>query len=155
MDPNRGYMQDQQEDEEIDFQEIDELNAKDRKAALVLEEILGKTAVLKLYSKYPEVRAQALNDFKKGLALFQFEQLPKDERDETFVAMFAVINKGCNDSDLEVNLSAIDLIIQMMADHEKDLVKISDKKDKKELRAHQASIIDSLLIKLGSDDHTL
>ena len=42
-----------------------------------------------------------------------------------------------------------------MADHLDVLLHISDKKDRKELLAYQESVVDSLLIKIGSEDQTL
>ena len=59
---------------------MDELGADDLKDAKVLEEILGKKMVLKLYSKYPEHREQALEDLNKGLHKFPFKKIGKADR---------------------------------------------------------------------------
>ena len=64
--------------------------------------------------------------------------------------MFAVISKGCSDADPNVNLNAINLIKQVMEDHQKDLLKIQNKKKKQELISYQENVIDSLFINISS-----
>jgi hypothetical protein len=100
-----------------DFKEIDELEVDDLKDAKVLEGILGKKMVLKLYSKYPEHREKALEDLNKGLYKFPFMNIDKADRQGIFVSLFAVITKGINDGNNDVNMRAITLLLDMMETH--------------------------------------
>ena len=64
--------------------------------------------------------------------------------------MLAVMSKGCSDADQNVDLNAINLIKQVMEDHQNDLLKIQNKKKKKELISYQENVIDSLFINISS-----
>lgn len=83
----------------------------------MLEEILGKKMVLKLYSKYPEHREKALEDLNKGLYKFPFKKISKTDRQGIFVSLFAVISKGINDENPDVNMKAVSMLLDMMETH--------------------------------------
>ena len=125
------------------------------KTALILEEILGKRAVLMLYSKQPKVRAQAFHNLNHGLSKFDFSQIEKQERQQIFVALFAVLNKGCADNDIQVNMYAIELLLNMMKNHYKNFEELEDENHKKEFNQHVDQIIESLLFRLGSENKGL
>jgi len=73
--------------------------------------------VLRLYSKYPQHREQALEDLNKGLHKFPFKQIGKADRQGIFVSLFAVISKGINDDNNDVNIQAVSMLLDMMATH--------------------------------------
>ena len=138
-----------------DYTFINQLAETDQKAAQTLEDLLGERMVLMLFSKQANLRAQALVDLSRGVKKFQFDQIEQAERQETFVAIFAVINKGCSDNNFTVNIEAIDVLLNLLESNSSKFGKIEDPDLAQELDHHISTIIDSLLIKTGENNHKL
>ena len=84
-----------------------------------------------------------------GVTKFDFAQLEKVERQNIFVALFAVINKGIADRDQQTNLNGITLLLNMIQEQWKHFDNLTTGEDKKEYAYHVHSIIDSLLAKIS------
>ena len=149
MNPGRPAADDQ------DYTYINQLAETDQKAATILEDLLGKRLVLMLFSKQAGLRAQALVDLNRGVKKFEFDQVDLAERQEIFVAIFAVINKGCSDNNFQVNLEAIETLLSLLESHSSRLEEIKEPDLAVELQHHVLQIIDGLLIKIGETNHKL
>lgn len=87
-----------------------------------------------------------------GLAKFDFSRIETAEMQDIFVAMFAVIARGCADKIAQVNIDAIDLFVTIIQDVYKNFDRLESKQHKIEFGIHINSIIDSLLIKIGDNN---
>ena len=104
-----------------------------------------------LYSRDPKLKSQACHDLNRGLAQFRFDMIDKEERQEIFVALFAMLDKGCWDPAEQVNVDSIDLLVSMMKYHYTNFEKLDDEVHQKEFGQHINSIIESLMNKIGGE----
>lgn len=108
--------------------------------------------VMMLYSKQPALKSKALTDLNRGLGKFRFDSIEKEERQEIFVALFAMIDKGCWERDHQVNMDAINLLLSMMQYHYSNFEQLDAKEHQEEFGMHVNSIIESLMAKLSTED---
>ena len=109
-----------------EYTSIDQLGKDDFDVAEVLEGVLGEKIVLMIYSKTAKKRSQAFVDLDRGLAKFDFNDIEKEERNDIFISLFAVMVRGTADLDFQVNMHGIQLILNMMKNHSKNFQKLDD-----------------------------
>ena len=129
---------------------MSDLKPEDQNTAAILEPLIGKQMMLMLYSKSPIMRTNGLRDFDHGLTTFPFGSIEESDRQHILVALFAVINKGCADDFSQVNLAAINLLVNTIQDHCKNFEQLDSDKHKLEFLNYVRKIVDGLLIKLNS-----
>lgn len=94
-------------------------------------------------------------DLAAGVAQFEVDKLPVAEAQDIFVALFAVISKGCADRIAQVNLDAIQLLLAVIGQVYKSLNRLESRQHKVEFGIHMNSIIDNLLVKAGENNAKL
>ena len=77
--------------------------------------------------------------------------MDRAEQQEMFIALLAVVNKGCADKVATVNVEAVLLFVELMTVHYKHLDHLDSKSHKAEFGTHIQQIIDNLLIKIGEE----
>ena len=117
--------------------------------------ILGRDAIASLYSPAWQTRAKALIDLALAVGKFEVEKLDKAEGQDIFVALFAVISKGCADKIAQVNLEAIQLLSSVLGQVYKSLDRLESRQHKVEFGIHMNSIIDNLLLKMAENNAKL
>ena len=143
----------QRANKNVDQRFIDGFLEDDRKDARILEDILGKRMTKMLFSDSPKERAEAYQYLIIGIKEFDFTQIGRKKSQETYVALFSVIDKGTFEDDQKVIQSAVDLLVNLIDLHGRQFVgKLEEEEMEDELQDHSMSIIDNLLIKLGNEN---
>lgn len=116
---------------------------------------LGRNLALQLFDLKWTARQKALQDLNQGLKSFEFHRMDRQEVQEMFIALLAVVNRGCADKVAAVSLEAIELFLAVMDDYYREFTKIDSKMHKEEFGVHINMIIDSLLVKIGDPNQNL
>ena len=112
--------------------------------------VLGQKIVPQIFSEDPAQFQKALIDINWGLDSFNFDLISDKEKQDILYALFVVINKGCNDSNTQVKIQALNLLLNVVNSYMKNFEELTHEVQKNFFDNHISMIMDSLIVQLGS-----